>query len=97
VTNVIPFQKALSEEELEDKLLDGTVKPEAQGYVITTITTQWYNHGVISDLMDAAIVRYDLKISAETKKMGWGRKDHLLRIHGSNLKIMLFVGTLDRY
>ena len=97
MTNVVPFQKADTPDELERKLLDGTVTPEAQGYVVTTVTTQWFNHGVISDLLEEANWKYDLKVTKETKIRSWGKKEHLLRIYGPNLKIILFVGTLDRY
>lgn len=75
----------------------GLVRPEQQQYVAHTVTTSWWNHGVLEVLLDVAEKKYELRVETTTTSARWFGKDHHLRIYGPAWQIRVFIEHLARY
>lgn len=76
---------------------NGLVRPEQMSYVVHTVTTSWWNHGVLHVLLAVAEQKYELDVTATTTRSGWLRKDHHLKIKGPAWMIRVYIEHIARY
>jgi hypothetical protein len=96
LNNVRPLLPVITPDELERNMKNGLVRPEQMAYVVHTVTTSWWNHGVLHVLLAVAERKYELTVSVTTTRR-WLSKDHHLKIYGPAWKIRVYIEHLARY
>lgn len=97
MSNVIPFRRNITAEELEELIMNEEVLPTAEAFLISSVGVNWFHIGKKFEILREAHRRWRLKIWVDTEKLSYGRRVFHFHVQGPAVQVLLFTEMIGKH